>query len=275
MTIRAEEGVKASPGLTLRDVRYADFAAFFAHQSDPLAASLAGVTPRAWDAFQVHWQKILADPAIFKQTILYNGQTAGNLVCFPQGGQRQVGYWVDRALWGRGVATQALQLFLACLPMRPLWAYTAADNRASMRVLEKCGFARAGAAEDEVIFSLHAHTALDPFFAGDPLARQLFEALTEQILKLGPVPIRVSKTQVAFRRRRAFAWAWRPSLALRRPAAPLVLSLSLPQRDPSPRWKEVVPPAPGRWMHHLELYSLDAVDEEVGGWLQAAWETAG
>ena len=266
--------MKSGLGIALRSVRREDFAAFFAHQSDPLAASLAGVTPREWDAFQPHWQKILADPTIFTQTILFNGQTAGNLVCFPQGGQRQVGYWVDRALWGRGVATQALQLFLNSLPMRPLWAYTAADNRASMRVLEKCGFAQVGAAEDEVIFSLQAHTALDPFFAGDPLARQLFDALTEEVLKLGPVPIRVSKTQVSFRRRRAFAWAWRPSLALRRPAAPLVLSLSLPQHDPSPRWKEVVQPAPGRWMHHLELYRLDAVDEEVGRWLQAAWESA-
>jgi hypothetical protein len=46
-------------------------------------------------------------------------------------------------------------------------------------------------------------------------------------------------------------------------------------RDPSPRWKQVVEPARGRFMHHLELTSAADIDHEVQSWLQAAWEMAG
>ncbi|NTU80464.1 MAG: hypothetical protein HGA45_13975 [Chloroflexales bacterium] len=92
---------------------------------------------------------------------------------------------------------------------------------------------------------------------------------------LGPASLRTTKSQIAFRRRRAFAWVWMPDRYLRRPAAPLVLSLALPWRDGSPRWKQVGEPAPGRFMHHLELYDLAELDDEVHTWLHQAWEAAG
>jgi hypothetical protein len=43
----------------------------------------------------------------------------------------------------------------------------------------------------------------------------------------------------------------------------------------SPRWKEIVEANPGRFTHHLELYSKDDVDEELRSWLQDAWTAAG
>jgi hypothetical protein len=46
------------------------------------------------------------------------------------------------------------------------------------------------------------------------------------------------------------------------------------KRESSPRWKEIVEPAPGRFMHHLELDSVDDIDDEVPDWLQGAWITA-
>lgn len=54
----------------------------------------------------------------------------------------------------------------------------------------------------------------------------------------------------------------------------MVLSLSLPYRDPSARWKEVAHPTPARWMHHLEVRDIAALDDEVAGWLRAAWKAA-
>ena len=42
----------------------------------------------------------------------------------------------------------------------------------------------------------------------------------------------------------------------------------------SPRWKEIVEPAPGRFTHHLELYFADDVDDQVRCWLHEAWESA-
>jgi hypothetical protein len=111
---------------------------------------------------------------------------------------------------------------------------------------------------------------LEEFFEGQELSRQLFEVLRAKIEVHGPVELRVTKSQIAFRRDKAFAWAWMPGKYLRRRAAPLVLSVSLPDRDGSPRWKSIVEPVPGRFMHHLELYTIDEIDDEVCAWLQAA-----
>jgi hypothetical protein len=115
---------------------------------------------------------------------------------------------------------------------------------------------------------------LDEFFAGQPDSRRIFESLQSAVDALGPAQLRVTKSQVAFRRCRAFAWAWMPGVYLRGRHAPLVLTLSLRRRDSSPRWKEIVEPAPGRFTHHLELRSTADIDDEVRSWLQEAWAAA-
>jgi hypothetical protein len=115
---------------------------------------------------------------------------------------------------------------------------------------------------------------LDEHFAGFDESRLLFNALLDRINEIVPTEPRVTKSQVAFYRKRPFAWAWIPEKHLGRKAAPLVVSLSFPQRDPSPRWKEIVEPAQGRFMHHLEIYTFDDIDDEVIQWLRSAWEFA-
>lgn len=115
---------------------------------------------------------------------------------------------------------------------------------------------------------------LDEFFDGYEESRPLFDAVHKAIDTLGPAEVRVTKSQVAFRRRNTFAWAWIPEKHLHRRAAPLVLTLALRSRDASPRWKEIVEPAPGRFMHHLEVYSTSDIDDEVASWLQSAWTEA-
>lgn len=117
---------------------------------------------------------------------------------------------------------------------------------------------------------------VDEFFAGQEEARLIYEALWEILQGLGSVQARATKSQVAFRRRgKAFAWAWMPGKYLRGPVAPLVLTLSLRRLDASPRWKEIAEPYPGRFTHHLELYTRGELDEQVRLWLQEAWELAG
>lgn len=93
--------------------------------------------------------------------------------------------------------------------------------------------------------------------------------------RLGPFDVRVSKSQVAFRRRRGFAYLWMPGKYLRKPTAEVVLSIALGRLDESRRFKEVVHPAPAHWMHHLEIHGLGDVDEEVADWLREAAERAG
>jgi hypothetical protein len=115
---------------------------------------------------------------------------------------------------------------------------------------------------------------LDAFFAGAPTSRRLFETLATAVAAAGPATMRVTKSQIAWKRRRGFAWAWMPSRYLKREAAPLVLSVSLPWRDQSSRWKQIVEPRPGQLMHHLELYQLADVDAPVREWLKQAWQAA-
>lgn len=117
--------------------------------------------------------------------------------------------------------------------------------------------------------------AVNEFFRDQPQARPIFDALLSLVAEFGPVELAVTKSQIAFRRARPFAWAWCPGQYLRgRRVAPLVLTLSLTQRDPSPRWKQIVEPARGRFIHHLELYAAADLDGEVRAWLRAAWERA-
>jgi len=116
------------------------------------------------------------------------------------------------------------------------------------------------------------NAALDAFFAAHPDSRRIFDVLLAAVESLGPVALRVTRSQVAFWRAHPFAWAWIPGIALRRPAAPLVLTLALRRRDPSPRWKQIVEPAAGHFTHHLELASPDEIDDEVRAWLREAAE---
>jgi hypothetical protein len=115
---------------------------------------------------------------------------------------------------------------------------------------------------------------MDDFFAGWEESARIFETLRSAVGDLGPAELYVTKSQIAFRRRRAFAWAWIPGMYLRGKHAPLVLTLSLRRKDSSPRWKEIVEPAPGRFTHHLELRSESQIDGEVRRWLLEAWKAA-
>jgi RimJ/RimL family protein N-acetyltransferase len=107
-------------------------------------AAFTAADPPDRRAFDAHWARISADPGIVTRTILRDGAVVGYIVAFERFGQPEVGYWIGRSFWGRGVATAALRAFLAVLPTRPLYARVAADNAGSIRVLEKCGFVLSG-----------------------------------------------------------------------------------------------------------------------------------
>jgi hypothetical protein len=112
------------------------------------------------------------------------------------------------------------------------------------------------------------------FFEGDALAREIYEAVVRALERAGAAEVRVGRSQIGFRRRHPFGAVWIPARYLSGRTAPLVLSVFLHDRDPSPRWKEVVEPATGRFTHHLELWAPQDVDEEVAAWLRRAWEQA-
>jgi RimJ/RimL family protein N-acetyltransferase len=138
----------------LRDVLDADLPIFFEQQNDSVANEMAAFQARDRDAFMAHWAKIRLNERNRMQTILYNGQVAGNMLSFDMGDKREVGYWLGRDFWGKGIASQALREFLKQETTRPLYGYTVKHNIGSRRVLEKCGFEFIGEEEQYVILVL-------------------------------------------------------------------------------------------------------------------------
>jgi RimJ/RimL family protein N-acetyltransferase len=130
-------------GITLRDVVEADLPILFEQQLDEAfnyMAAFVSENPADREAFMAHWQQILDNKDNINKAILLDGQVVGSMMCFEMFGKRSVGYGVDRAYWGRGIATQALRTFLSLVTERPLYARVVKDNTGSVRVLQKCGF---------------------------------------------------------------------------------------------------------------------------------------
>ncbi len=127
----------------LRDVETVDLDILFEFERDPESVRMAAFTAADPDdrvAFDAHWAKIRADPTVVARTIIDGGDVVGSAASFMMDGEREVTYWVERARWGRGIASAALALLLEEVTERPLGARAAADNAASLRVLERAGF---------------------------------------------------------------------------------------------------------------------------------------
>jgi RimJ/RimL family protein N-acetyltransferase len=126
--------------ITLRAVQEGDLPILFEHQLDPHARQMAAFPGRDRDAFMAHWAKAMADETTILRTVLLRGMVVGSIVYWQQSGKGNVGYWIDKDHWGRGIATAALAQFLHIVKARPLQAYVAKHNLGSIRVLQKCGF---------------------------------------------------------------------------------------------------------------------------------------
>jgi len=136
------EDTDARHQVRLRAVEDGDLDVLFDHQADPEAAEMAAFPARDRERFDAHWAKIRLDDTVVSRIILVDGLVAGSINSWQDEGRRLVGYWIGREHWGRGVATNALTLFLSDLPARPVYAHVAAHNTGSIRVLQKCGFQR-------------------------------------------------------------------------------------------------------------------------------------
>ncbi|HEX7282864.1 MAG TPA: GNAT family protein [Vicinamibacterales bacterium] len=67
----------------------------------------------------------------------------------------EVGYWLGEAVWGRGIATEALRAVTAeaftRYDLTRIYAVPFADHQASIRVLEKAGYDREGVMRQSAI----------------------------------------------------------------------------------------------------------------------------
>lgn len=131
--------------IALRDATAKDVPIFYRMHADPEANRAGAFTPRSKPAFFKHWRKVLKNRLNLKKTLIADGEVAGYLVSFYRTGtgkpkRREIGYWIGREFWGRGLATAGLKILLQSHRIRPLYARVAKTNPASKKVALKCGF---------------------------------------------------------------------------------------------------------------------------------------
>ena len=157
--------------VTLRAVSNGDYAALFEQMRDPESMWMAAFTPEDSNdrpAFDARIAKHLSSPDIYMRAVTYEDRLVGSIASFIADGATEITYWIERSCWGRGIASDALALFLDEVVVRPLQARAASDNARSLKVLEKAGFravgtevsfaAARGVAIEETIMELHGES---------------------------------------------------------------------------------------------------------------------
>src|SRR4051794_4970442 len=137
----------SKPEVALRPVNDSDLDALFDQMRDPESVRMAAFTAKDPDdrsAFDAHMAKVRSSTTNTTRAITCDGQFVGTTAAFVMEGETEVTYWIDRAVWGQGIATRALEMLLDLVPTRPLYARAASDNAGSLRVLEKAGFKTIG-----------------------------------------------------------------------------------------------------------------------------------
>lgn len=94
----------------------------------------------------------IPNPDLFAIVLKGSNEAIGGIGLVPKGdehytpvyGEREVGYWIGRPYWGRGLVTEALKMLVGYCrgssDINSLLITTDARNKASQRVAEKCGF---------------------------------------------------------------------------------------------------------------------------------------
>jgi RimJ/RimL family protein N-acetyltransferase len=133
--------------VVLRPIDDADLDTLFDQRRDPESVRIAAFTakdPNDREAFNAHMARVRTAPDITLRAITRDSQLVGSIASFVIDGETEVTFWIDRSVWGQGLASQALTLFLQSLKIRPVYARAASDNIGSLRVLRKAGFQTIG-----------------------------------------------------------------------------------------------------------------------------------
>lgn len=134
-------------GIELREFEESDGELLFEWMRDPVSVRMAAFTaddPDDRDAFDRWLARIRSDPAIVHRTIWVGTAPVGMISTFTIEGDREITYWIDRAVWGRGIASRALTMMLELDPTRPMMARVASANTGSTLVLRRAGFSEVG-----------------------------------------------------------------------------------------------------------------------------------
>ncbi|MBP2323599.1 RimJ/RimL family protein N-acetyltransferase [Kibdelosporangium banguiense] len=129
--------------MALRPIEDADLDGLFDQMRDPESVRMAAFTAKDPDdraAFDAHMAKIRTTHGTTLRAVIGDGKLVGSISSFIMEGDTEITYWIDRSVWGQGIASRALALLLDAVEVRPLYARAASDNVGSLRVLQKAGF---------------------------------------------------------------------------------------------------------------------------------------
>jgi ribosomal-protein-alanine N-acetyltransferase len=144
-----------TPLCAIRPYRPDDLDALVKHANDPLVASQLRdrfPNPYTRDDGRLFLETAAASHPLESFAIVVGSEAVGGIGVHPGSdvtrASAEVGYWLGRAYWGRGIATAALGAVanhvLGSGPYCRLNAHAFEGNLASQRVLEKCGFVKEG-----------------------------------------------------------------------------------------------------------------------------------
>lgn len=147
-----------TPRLLLRPFRASDAEQAFANwMSDSAVTRFLTWEPHSDLSFTREllalWEEEAQSPETYHWAIVWkeNGEAAGDISVVAADMRSEsaaVGYCLSRALWGKGVMTEALSRVVEYLfgevGFYRIEAKHAAENAASGRVMEKCGFQKEG-----------------------------------------------------------------------------------------------------------------------------------
>lgn len=137
--------------LILRPWQDSDAEALFRYASDPDVGPRAGWPPHKdiEESRRVIWD-IFTNDRTWAVTLRETGEVIGCMGYFIHGESNipigeedaEIGYWIAKPYWNRGIATEALRAMIDyCFNVKgflTLWSDFFIDNPASGRVMEKC-----------------------------------------------------------------------------------------------------------------------------------------
>ena len=143
--------------LVLRPWRESDAEALFKYASDPDVGPRAGWPPHksVEESLQII-KTVFNTPTMWAVELKETGEAIGCVGYLPASAsnlqipddQCEVGYWIGKPYWGRGICTEALRLVIDyCFNVKHctvLWGDFFPSNPASGRVMTKCGFIDTG-----------------------------------------------------------------------------------------------------------------------------------
>lgn len=153
-TIEAESGpaVASTERLTLSRLARSDASAIAATSNDLAVLRSLSFLPYPLTAGEVEaWIDGQPDThEWFVASLSGEQQIVGVAGIHPDDkGGAEIGFWLGRANWGRGYATEIAEAVAAIARRQghdPIWALVLPDNAGSIRVLQKTGFVRDGEA---------------------------------------------------------------------------------------------------------------------------------